>query len=211
MSEHNQSKNEQNGTFLSRVEALRLKTGATWGAIGKMIGLSRTMFHNLRRGEHDPSQRTLARLEQTEVKVGLRKPPATRAGILGLLESIPTSDFKIEPSDHDDGIVQVRVEFRRGSTPVGLDCVVPVKAPNAAVAAQLLSDLLRDEDADHYLKHCLPPMYVSDNFLNRLEPASFLRLVQAAVEMSLGANWRERVKRIKLGVDVSKTTDRKKP
>ncbi len=194
MNEHSQAESEHNITFLNRLDHLRGKTGATWAEIGKMIGLSRTMLHHLRKGEHEPSQRTLARLQQAEIDAGLRESSVGRPGILRLIESNALTDLNIVPSDHDAGVVQVSVEFRRGSTPAGFEGTVPVKAPSAAIAANLLVDLLRDEDIENYLKQCLSPKDASEDFLNRLEPASFLRLLHAALEMSLGTNWRERVR-----------------
>src|SRR6266481_4936794 len=109
MMEQIQQESEHKFTLLTRLERLRLKTGATWAAVGEMIGLSRTMLHHLRRGENEPSQKTLARLEQAEIKAGLREPPGEGLGILHLLQTTPLGDVKIEPSDHDAGVVQVKV------------------------------------------------------------------------------------------------------
>src|SRR6266404_1508950 len=71
-------------------------------------------------GQRYPSQRTLLRLEQLEVNAGLRKPPGDKQGILRLLESIPISRQSIGESEHDAGVVEVPVEYRRGSTPKNL-------------------------------------------------------------------------------------------
>ena len=139
------------------------------------------------------SHTLLLRLEQAEVNAGLRKPPGDKQGILKLLESIPIGRPSIGESEHDAGVVEVRVEYRRGSAPKDLPERVPVKAPDASIAAKLLVDLLLEEDTEAYLQHCLPPQFASKEFLNKLEPASFLRLLDAAVEMSLGAKWRERL------------------
>jgi transcriptional regulator with XRE-family HTH domain len=193
MTKHSQHKSEHDLTFLNRVELLRSKSGATWAEVGKMVGLSRTMLHHLRRGQHKPSQRTLARLEQAEMRSGLREAPAARKGIRGLLESLPVSGLRIEASDHDAGIVQVSVEFRRGSAPEGFGGLVPVKAPGAKDAAELFAGLLRDESVEVFLRKCLPTEYASEEFLNKLEPQSFLRLLHAALEMSLGVTWREKL------------------
>jgi len=198
MNEHSQQLSEHQLTFLNRLEKLHLKTGATWAAVAEMIGLSRTMLHHLRTGDNKPSQRTLARLEEVEIKAGIREAPLDDAGILRLLETTPLEGVRIQPADHDAGVVHVKVQFRRGSTLPGFHGSVAVKAPKAHVAAKLLSDLLRNQKIENFLRQCVPPDYASDEFLNRLEPTSFLQLVQAALEMSLGTNWRERV--YKLGV-----------
>src|SRR5260370_13329587 len=100
MSEHCQAESEQNLTFLNRLACLRGKTGATWAEIGKMIGLSRTMLHNLRKGEHEPSQRTLGRLEQAEIDAGLRQYSSRPSGILRLIESHALTYPNIQPPAH---------------------------------------------------------------------------------------------------------------
>jgi transcriptional regulator with XRE-family HTH domain len=179
-------------TFLNRIEQIRLKIGMTWSEVAGALGVSRTQLHLIRKGEYEPSQRVLLRLEQAEVNAGLRKPPGDKQGILRLLESIPISRQSIGESEHDAGVVEVPVEYRRGSVPKNLPEKVPVKAPDASVAAKLLVDLLVEENTEAYLQHCLPPQFASKEFLNRLEPASFLRLLDAALEMSLGADWRSR-------------------
>jgi transcriptional regulator with XRE-family HTH domain len=180
-------------TFLNRLEQIRLKTGMNWSEVASALGVSRTQLHLIRKGEYEPSQRVLLRLEHAEVNAGLRKPPGDKQGILKLLESIPISRPSIGESEHDAGVVEVRVEYRRGSAPKDLPEKVPVKAPDASLAAKLLVDLLLEEDTEAYLQHCLPPQFASKEFLNKLEPASFLRLLDAALEMSLGAKWRERL------------------
>jgi len=179
-------------TFLNRLEQIRLKTGMTWSEVAGALGVSRTQLHLIRKGEYEPSQRVLLRLEQTEVNAGLRKPPGDKQGILRLLESVHFGRQDIGESEHDAGVVEVPVEYRRGSVPKNLSDRVSVKAPDASVAAKLLVDLLLEEDIEAYLQYCLPPQFASKEFLNKLEPTSFLRLLDAALEMSLGADWRSR-------------------
>lgn len=180
-------------TFVDRIEQLRLKTGMNWSEIAGAIDVSRTQLHLIRKGEYEPSQKVLLRLEQEEVSAGLRKPLGEKRAILRLLETIPISRQAIGEKEHDAGMVEVPVEFRRGSVPKDFVGKVTVKAPDASVAAKLLAGLLLDEDSEAYLQHCLPPQYASKEFLNRLEPASFLRLLDAALEMTLGAKWRARL------------------
>ncbi len=187
---------EHNNTILNRIERLRVQTGGTWAEVGQMLGISRTTLHLIRKGAEEPNERTLLLLEQAEINAGLRKPPGDKKGILRLLEVVPANRIQIEHSDHDARVVEVEVEFRRGSTPEGLTNKIPVKAPDASIAANLLVDLLTEEDYEGFVRNCLPPQYASKDFLNKLEPASFLRLLDAAVTMSLGANWRERVRAI---------------
>jgi hypothetical protein len=90
-------------------------------------------------------------------------------------------------------VVDVPVEFRSGSAPKDFKGTVPVRAPDASLAAKLLAGLLLDEDPEAYLQHCLPPQFASREFLNKLDPVSFLRLLDAALEMTLGAKWREKL------------------
>ena len=165
----------------------------TWAQIAGALGISRSQLHLIRKGDYEPSERVLLRLEQAEVNAGLRKQPGEKQGILRLLEAIPIRRQSIGESEHDAGVVEVPVEYRRGSVPKDLPEKVPVKAPDASIAAKLLADLLLEEDSEAYLQQCLPPQFASKEFLNRLEPASFLRLLDAALEMSLGAKWRERL------------------
>jgi transcriptional regulator with XRE-family HTH domain len=165
----------------------------TWSEVAGALGVSRTQLHLIRKGDYKPSKRVLLRLEQAEVNAGLRKPPGDKQGILRLLETRPIRRQSIGEREHDAGVVEVPVEYRRGSVPKDLPEKVPVKAPDASIAAKLLADLLLEENSEAYLQQCLPPQFASKEFLNRLEPASFLRLLDAALEMSLGAKWRERL------------------
>ena len=192
MSEHFQAKSEQKSAFLNRIEYLRSAANMTWAEVAAALGISRTQLHLLRKGESELNQRVLLRLEQAEVTAGLRKASRDKQGILRLLESSPFTRQEITESDHDAGLVEVPVEYRRGSPPAGMPEKVPVKAPDTSIAANLLVDLLLDEDFESYLGHCLPPQFTSKEFLNRLTPASFLQVLDAAMEMSLGANWRAR-------------------
>jgi DNA-binding XRE family transcriptional regulator len=193
MNEHSQAVSEHFVTFLNRIEQIRVKTDMTWSQVAGALGVSRTQLHLIRKRQYEPNQRLLSRLEQLEFSAGLRKPPGDKEGILKLLESIPLSRQRISESEHDAGVVEIAVEYRRGSVPKDLPEKVPVRAPDASVAAKLFVDLLREEDSEAYLQHCLPPQFASKEFLNKLEPASFLRLLEAALEMSLGAKWRERL------------------
>jgi transcriptional regulator with XRE-family HTH domain len=193
-------------TFLNQLEQVRLKTGMTWSEVAGALGLSRTQLHLIRKGEYEPSQRVLLRLEQVEVNAGLRKPPGDKQGILRLLESIHISRQDIGETEHDAGVVEVPVEYRRGSVPKNLPELVPVKAPEASVAVKLLAGLLLEEDIEGYLQHCLPPQFASKEFLNKLEPTSFLRLLDAALEMSLGAEWRSRYKTLAQQVSSSSSS-----
>jgi len=169
--------------------------------------MSRTTLHLIRKGSEELDERTLLLLEQAEINAGLRKPPGDKRGILRLLQVVPADQLQIRESDHDKRVVEVEVEFRRGSTPEGLTNKVPVSAPDASVAAKLLVDLLTEEDYEGFVQHCLPPRFASKEFLNKLEPASFLRLLDAAVTMSLGANWRERVRTLAEESGILKTPE----
>src|SRR5262245_42584389 len=144
-------------SFLNEIEQFRLKTGMTWSEVAGALDISRTQLHLIRKGEYKPSQKAIFRLEQAEINAGLRKSTGNKKEILRLLEAIPVRSQRIGESDHDAGIVEVQVDYRRGSVPKGLPEKVPVKAPDASVAAKLLADLLLDEDSEAYLQHCLPP------------------------------------------------------
>lgn len=181
----------ENNTFVNRVEHLRARQGVTWARVAEIIGLSRTMLHLIRKGTNEPSRKTMIRLEQAEIDAGLRKPVLEKKSVLELLKSKPTSGIEISPADHDAGEVLIDVEYRRGSPPDGCPARIPVKAPDASIAAQLLVDVMLDEDFEGFLIHCLPADYAKREFLNKLKPFSFLKLLEAALGMSLGSRWRE--------------------
>ena len=156
-----------------------------------MIGLSRTMLHLIRKGSNPPSRKTLFRLEQAEIEAGLRKPVLEKKSVLELLKSKPTSGIEISPADHDAGEVLIDVEYRRGSPPEACPASIHVKAPDASIAVQLLVDVMLEEDFEGFLIHCLPADYAKREFLNKLKPVSFLKLLEAALGMSVGSGWRE--------------------
>ena len=180
-----------NSLFLTRIEHLQAHHRITWGQLADMIGLSRTMLHLIRKGSNPPSRKTLFRLEQAEIEAGLRKAVLEKNSVLKLLKSKPTSGIEISPADHDAGEVLIDVEYRRGSPPDGCPARIPVKAPDASIAAQLLVGVMLDEDFEGFLIHCLPADYAKQEFLNKLKPVSFLKLIEAALGMSLGSRWRE--------------------
>ena len=180
-----------NSQFLTRIEHLQAHHRVTWGQLAEMIGLSRTMLHLIRKGSNPPSRKTLFRLEQAEIEAGLRKQLMEKKSVLELLKSESASGIEICSADHDAGEVLINVEYRRGSPPDGCPATIPVKAPDASIAAQLLVDVMLHENFEGLLIHCLPADYAKREFLNKLKPISFLKLLEAALGMSLGSGWRE--------------------
>jgi len=188
-------------TFLNRLEQIRLKTGITWSEVAAALGVSRTQLHLIRKGEYEPSQRVLLRLEQAELNAGLRKPPGEKQGILRLLESVPSSHQSIGVSEHDAGWSRFRLntvwigpqEFTREGTRQGTKCFGRRK---------LLVDLLWRRTPKPISTLSCHSSSLRKSFWNKLEPTSFLRLLDAALEclwaQTGGPELKDSVKRLLL-------------
>jgi transcriptional regulator with XRE-family HTH domain len=84
-----------------RVEKLKLATGRSLEEIRKSLGLSRAMFHYIRRGERNPSWKIMQRLEAAERAAGIggaEHPPNPRAGPA----TLPPNSFRLQESAPDD-------------------------------------------------------------------------------------------------------------
>jgi hypothetical protein len=106
----------------------------------------------------------------------------------------------------------VKVNYREAPPP-GASKEIELNAPkDVTVAANLMVRVLLDEDVETLVLECLPPEFASVEFLNLLEPASFLDLVEAAAVLTFGAHWRERfAEQLKRAVGQSDRNETVKP
>lgn len=58
-----------------RLENYRVKTGKTWPEVADDIGLGKSMLMMVKTGRRSLSSKALYRLEQAEIKAGIRKAP----------------------------------------------------------------------------------------------------------------------------------------
>ena len=58
-----------------RLENYRVKTGKTWPEVADDIGLGKSMLMMVKTGRRSLSSKAIYRLEQAEIKAGLRKAP----------------------------------------------------------------------------------------------------------------------------------------
>ncbi len=187
-------KSERDLTFLRRVQKLRLVLDCGWEDVCQRLGISRTMLHLLRKGDSRPSDKVLHRLAEAEMEAGIRRRPVQKGrGVLQFLMAQPSGGRRrAAAAPATPGVAVVRVNYR-GSPPADAKAEIELRAPKeVAVAANLMVRALLDEDVETLVLECLPPALASVEFLNLLEPASFLELVEAAAELTFGADWRER-------------------
>jgi hypothetical protein len=86
----------------------------------------------------------------------------------------------------------VKVAYK-GPVPRDVKNEIELRAPkDVTVAANLMIRVLLEEDVETLVLECLPPELASADFLNLLEPASFLDLVEAAAVLTFGNHWRRR-------------------
>ena len=160
-------------------------------------------MHLLRSGHHPPSKSTLQRLTEAEVRTGLRTSPEQSKRLLidYLLARPPEEQVQVTPKHVDVGCYLVQVKYRRGAPAEGYDDKIPLHAPKeVTLAARLWLQLLLDEDLETIVLECLDPQYASREFLNLLDPRSFMDLAEAAIALTLGLDWRSRFPRLADGV-----------
>jgi transcriptional regulator with XRE-family HTH domain len=95
-----QEENEQNLTFIRRVDVLRFKRGWTLAEVCNELGISRTMLHFIKTAKNGVTAKLLYRLEQAEVSAGIKSP-------------LPSVDEVRRRSEELD---TAELEYRKGTT-----------------------------------------------------------------------------------------------
>lgn len=193
-----QGQTEQNLTFFSRLEKLKLAKGWSWEELAEQIGISRTMIHFIKSGKHKVTAKTWHRLEEAEKAAGTNSVPgdANREDVVRAIAAVERqSKVKITIKDIDRGYVEVPVNYRRGTPPAQSPTRIRVSTPPTKAAAQALASIKLDEDFSALFSSCLPPQYAAPEFLDKLTPFSYNAILDAAFAMTFGLNWKNMVQK----------------
>lgn len=106
-----------------------------------------------------------------------------------------SSGVKITMKDIDRGYVEVPLNYRRGSAPAQFPTRIRISNPPTKAAAEALAAIKYDEDFSSLLSACLPPQYATPEFLDKLTPFSYNAILDAALAMAFGLNWKRMVQK----------------
>jgi transcriptional regulator with XRE-family HTH domain len=107
-----------------RIQRLRLKQGWTWERVSQELGVSKVMLHYVKTGKRALSGKVLYRLEEAEIRVGLRQ--QKKEIDLRDREREPFYEWMLElrlrwrrhPSDRDEIALAVRVLFPKSASEI---------------------------------------------------------------------------------------------
>jgi transcriptional regulator with XRE-family HTH domain len=193
-----QVQTEQNLTFFLRLEKLKLAKGWSWEEVAEQIGISRTMIHFIKSGKHKVTAKTWHRLEEAEKAAGTKSitRDANRESVVSAIAAAEKqSNVKITMQDIDRGYVDVPVNYRRGTPPAQSPTRLRVSTPPTKTAAQTLAAIKLDEDYGSLFVACLPAEYTTPEFLNKLTPFSYNAILDAALAMAFGLDWKRMVRK----------------
>jgi hypothetical protein len=189
-----QDKKTAGEEFLRRVEFLKLANDWTWDQIAKKLHTTRGMLHFIRQGKYGVSKRNLFHLEQLE-KEEKSKTSGARKLIEAVISNIEESKINVSQADFDKGFIDVPVKYARGTPPKGYPRMVRLRRPDAKASAKVIVDILANESYENVLLGCIEPRELATHeYVNLLTPFSFQALMDAAMELVFGANWRSRLR-----------------
>jgi hypothetical protein len=87
------------------------------------------------------------------------------------------------------------LNYRRGTPPAQYPTKIRVSAPPTKAAAQALAAIKFDEDFTSLLSACLPTQYGTTEFLNKITPFSYNSILDAALAMAFGLDWKSMVQK----------------
>jgi hypothetical protein len=180
------------------VEKLKLAKGWSWEELSKHLGLSRTMIHFIKAGKHKVTAKSWYRLEEAEKTAGTALVPldANREEVAkAIAVAEEQSKIKITIKDIDRGFVDVPLNYRRGTPPAQSPTKIRVSTPPTTAAARALAAIKFDEDFNSLLSACVPSQYVTPEFLDKLTPFSYNAILDAALVMAFGLNWKTRIQK----------------
>jgi hypothetical protein len=138
--------------------------------------------------------KVLHRLLEAEYDAGIRNRPVQKGqGVLQfLMAHPPLKTASATATEFSSGNSAVRLQYL-GTPPPDAKSEIELRAPrNVNAAANLMVRVLLDEGLETLVLECLSSEYASAEFLNHLEPATFLELVEVAAGLTFGAKWRDR-------------------
>ena len=191
-------KKRAKGSLFLRLERLREVTGKTWEKIAGELGVDRSLIYHVKAESRNLSPKVIYRLEKAEIEAGIAAPAKTliKHGlkpsdiISNLLDDNLFSVAKISRPEIDQGFTELSLEYRRGDTPDGFPTKIKVISPSNAAIWQLIGMTGALNDPKHLLQACLPADYSKDQFLDKLTPRCYRQLIDAAMTLSFGLNWK---------------------
>lgn len=154
------------------------------------------MLHFLKTGKHGVSAKNWHRLEEAEKTAGtnLVRDANQEQVAKAIAAAEEHSKVRITVKDIDRGFVDVPINYRRGEPPAHSPIKLRVSTPPTKVAAQALAAIKLDEDFTALLAACLPPEFATPQFLDKLTPFSYNAILDAALAMAFGLDWKRMVR-----------------
>ncbi len=156
------------------------------------------MIHFIKSGKHSVTAKNWHRLEEAEKAAGMNSNSIRRDANRGqvakaIAAAEERSKIKITAKDIDRGYVEVPLNYRRGTPPAQFPTQVRVSTPPTRVAADALASIRLDEDFTFLFSACLQPQYATPEFLNKITPFSYNAILDAALAMTFGLDWKRMV------------------
>jgi transcriptional regulator with XRE-family HTH domain len=107
-----------------RIQRLRLKQGWTWERVSQELGVSKVMLHYVKTGKRALSGKVLYRLEEAEIRAGLKQQKkeidsrdTEREPFYGWMLEL-RQRWRRHPSDRDEIALAMRVLFPKSANEV---------------------------------------------------------------------------------------------
>ena len=186
----------------TRLEKLHSLTGMTWDSIATDLGITRAMVYHVKSRRRRFSEKTLQRLLECEVAAGIRSKASARIeqGLRGhdlvsvLLQGEGGSQNEVTVKDIDAGEKEIPLAYRRGSPPSGYPTHLRVKAAKNADVWRVIGEKGVSENPAKLLASCLENLEANPDLLDRLTPACYARILDAALDLTFGLNWRAKLR-----------------
>ncbi len=188
-------------TLALRLERLRAATGKTWEALAADLGVKRAMVFHVLSGRRGFSEKAIDRLLRCEVAAGVRSEASAliEQGLRGaeileaLLDTDSSGHSQVTVDDIDAGSKEIGLEYRRGTPPPGFPKHVTVTAPKNATIWKSIGEKGTRESPARFLAGCLPDLQDKLDVLERLTPSCYALILDTALDLTFGLNWRSRL------------------
>lgn len=188
-----------------RVDRYRIKSGQTWKQVAERLGISVAMLMMTKTGKRNISEKVIARLESAEKEAGLAPVETqTRSRDLDIYENLASifleqafrekenCKIALKPEHHDQGWVELPLEYNRGMPPAGFPSRIRLTRPPRSEVMKLLREVDEVNDPQLLLYACLPSETRNPDFLEKLSPICVLLMEDAAAELTFGKPFYQR-------------------
>ncbi len=200
-----QDKSHNKSSQYARLERLRLVTGKTWQQIADALKVDRSMLFHVKSGARNLSDKALFRLREAELAAGINY--STRELIdfgltsqqtaAAVLEREPAGQDMVTKGDISRGLVKVPLKYKLGEVPKDHPSTLDVTSPPNEQVMSIAHDvrsLLRQPGP--LLALCLPQQQANREFLDQLTPSCYKNVVEAAMALTFGINWKDEIRGI---------------